>query len=372
MNYSTKEEQDQYEVFHYSEEEKRKLETYDFFQKQDLCTKEADIPSVLVWGKKRAPAPFVSVILTTYKRPEMLREALDSVLAQKDFRDFEILVVDNEGEDLKIKTDTQKVIEEVKDERILYYRHIRTVTNNFDRGASLANGEWICFLHDDDLLSPVYMKKMTEAVKRYPEIDWLSCRPKEFRERIPKEWQPNEEKIGDSRIRKIDPRYYAFWFDGKWQGAFIRRTCYVQMGGFPNYNSGMADYVMTAKFAYYYNHYEWDLPLYYTRIWGGQDSSSSAGLWMNICIKEYFFYCYAVRKYFRTAHIFRKFWKNLCFYQIMNKMKLMEKGSHGFLLNRDAFCRLIGVKNKKISKFRKGICRLIVNHYKNAKREVKN
>lgn len=370
MNFSTKEEQDQYEVFHYSEEEKRKLETYDFFQKSDLKAKEADIASVLVLGKKKKTSPLVSVVLTTYKRPDLLREALSSVLAQEDFGDFEILVVDNEGADLKIKTDTERVIEDVNDERILYYRHVRTVTNNFDRGASLATGEWICFLHDDDLLSPAYMKRMTEIVKRHPEIDWLSCCPKEFRESMPEGWQSDTGMLHEGKIHKVDPRYYAFWFDGKWQGALIRRDCYVQMGGFPNYNSGMADYVMTAKFAYYYNHYECDLPLYYTRIWGGQDSSSSAGLWMNICIKEYFFYRYAVGKYFKTAHIFRKFWKKLCLYQILNKMSLMERGSHGFVLDKDVFCRLIGEKSQGFSIFRKKIYYLIGRHYKNAKRKV--
>ena len=370
MKYKSKEEQEQYERFHYSEEERKKLEGYDFFQKQELSAKESGIPSVLAWGQKSGSTPLVSVILTTYKRPQMLREALESVLMQKGFGDFEIIVADNEGAALQVKPDTHRLIEEINDKRILYYRHAKTVANNFDRGAMLADGEWICFLHDDDLLSPVYMKKMTEAVKQYPEINWLSCSPKEFRDRMPQGWQSAEEINEGCKIYKVNPRYYSFWFDGKWQGAFIRRKCYVQMGGFPNYNSGMADYVMTAKFAYYFNHYECGLPLYLTRIWGGQDSSSSAGLWMNICIKEYFFYRYAVGKYFKTAKIFKTFWANLCFYQIMTKMELMERGSHGFALNREAFCRLIGEKNKKFTKLQKGIYHLIADHYKKAKREI--
>ena len=50
----------------------------------------ADPPAV------RAIPPIVSVILVTRNRPEMLREAVDSVLAQTERR-FELIVVDDAG-----------------------------------------------------------------------------------------------------------------------------------------------------------------------------------------------------------------------------------------------------------------------------------
>jgi glycosyltransferase involved in cell wall biosynthesis len=90
--------------------------------------------------------PVVSVVIPTYNRPQFVRGAVRSVLAQT-FLDFELIVIDNGSVD-----DTSNVIRSFDDPRV---RCVRIEINNGvsparNRGIELARGEFIAFLDDDD------------------------------------------------------------------------------------------------------------------------------------------------------------------------------------------------------------------------------
>ena len=57
----------------------------------------------------------ISVIIPTYNRSSLVKEAVDSVLAQT-FNDLEVLIADDGSTD-----DTRSVIEAIQDNRIKYY-----------------------------------------------------------------------------------------------------------------------------------------------------------------------------------------------------------------------------------------------------------
>ena len=65
------------------------LEQCDFFagDKEDFAASVQN-PSCLWQGAHRQQTPFVSVVITTYKRPQWLKVALDSAIAQEGFDDF--------------------------------------------------------------------------------------------------------------------------------------------------------------------------------------------------------------------------------------------------------------------------------------------
>lgn len=90
--------------------------------------------------------PAVSVILTTCNRGSVLPEAIESILAQ-DFRDFELLVVDDGSTD-----DTAKRIKPCRS-RLTVINHTTTrgVSAARNTGIVRSCGKLICFLDSDDL-----------------------------------------------------------------------------------------------------------------------------------------------------------------------------------------------------------------------------
>ena len=108
----------------------------------------------------------VSVIVLTYNRAHMVSEAIDSILNQT-FKDFELIVVDNESVD-----NTEEVIKSYTDERIRYFRHQNNglVAVNRNYGISKANGEYIAFCDDDDLWMPEKLERQVKLLDLNKEL----------------------------------------------------------------------------------------------------------------------------------------------------------------------------------------------------------
>ncbi len=106
------------------------------------------IQSYLETEKMDYEQPLVSVIVRTKDRRELLREALLSIEKQK-LESIEVVVVNDAGQDVS------DLLEDFKEK----FTHIEYVFHpeNLGRpaaansGLKKANGEWICFLDDDDL-----------------------------------------------------------------------------------------------------------------------------------------------------------------------------------------------------------------------------
>ena len=91
--------------------------------------------------------PRVSVIVPTHNRALSLCRAVDSVLNQS-FRDLEVLIIDDASTD-----HTADFVADCGDDRVRYYRHDenRGESASSNTGLLLARGEYIAFLHDDDV-----------------------------------------------------------------------------------------------------------------------------------------------------------------------------------------------------------------------------
>lgn len=106
--------------------------------------------------------PMLSIIIPTKSKEVYLKNALESIIALNPVSySWECIIVDNQpynGE----KNETQKIVEGFKCENMLYYRndHDLGADGNMNRGATLARGKWISFLHDDDLLYPDFLQRI--------------------------------------------------------------------------------------------------------------------------------------------------------------------------------------------------------------------
>lgn len=103
----------------------------------------------------------VSVVITTYNRPDFLHQALKSVIEQTVIP-TEIIVVDDCS-----PTSFKSILSDFDETPIVYHRLERNSGANHARniGVSLAKGEWVAFLDDDDAWLPHKLEKQLNSLK---------------------------------------------------------------------------------------------------------------------------------------------------------------------------------------------------------------
>jgi glycosyltransferase involved in cell wall biosynthesis len=124
-----------------------------------------------VTAPARSSTPLVSVVVSTYKRPVMLRETLRSVL-EGEFEDFEILV-GNDGE----AEDIADVRRELDDPRIRWLHRaerLGMLRNNLD-GFARARGVYVANLHDDDVWTPHFLSTLVPPMQDDPAVVLAFC-----------------------------------------------------------------------------------------------------------------------------------------------------------------------------------------------------
>ncbi len=108
--------------------------------------------------------PKISVIIPTYNRKVLLREAVESVQRQT-WKDLEILVIDDGSTD-----GTEQEISAVDDGRLRYFwKKNGGVSSARNLGLREAKGEYIAFLDSDDLYVPDYLETMVSLLEGSPE-----------------------------------------------------------------------------------------------------------------------------------------------------------------------------------------------------------
>lgn len=121
--------------------------------------------SDLVSGTELSMKPTVSVVMSTFERPDFLRRAVESVIAQS-LTDWELIVVDDHS-----PTDPSDLIRAFDDPRIRLHRQTQNVgiARNVTTGMKLARGMYLTNLHDDDLIDPTFLKRMISALTSHPD-----------------------------------------------------------------------------------------------------------------------------------------------------------------------------------------------------------
>jgi len=120
----------------------------------------------LVVNEAPQPAADVTVGIPTFNRADLLRRAMESVLAQT-YTNFTIIVSDNASED-----DTAAVVKSFADERVQYRPLERNIGRaaNTNRLIELADSEFLLLLGDDDKLHPEHLRRTVDVLKREPAV----------------------------------------------------------------------------------------------------------------------------------------------------------------------------------------------------------
>lgn len=115
------------------------------------------------WEKK----PIISICIPSYNREKYLKECLDSIINQEGFdqKNIEIIISDNASPD-----ETKKLVNsyQKKYTNIIYHRNDTNIwpIKNILKLVDYANGEYIWFLSDDDMISDIGIETTLEVIRK--------------------------------------------------------------------------------------------------------------------------------------------------------------------------------------------------------------
>lgn len=187
-------------------------------------------------------SPLVSVCVPTYNGARYLRACLDSILSQT-HSNFEVLIVDDCSVDETLNI--AKEYEQDKRIRLITNKSNLGLVGNWNRCIALAQGEWIKFVFQDDLIAPTCLEELLAAA-REQDARFVICR-REFRFEDGVDPQLKQELtesptvwsiFGDAPfitpqdISKAALRYFGTNLVGEPTGVMLHRKTFERFGKF--------------------------------------------------------------------------------------------------------------------------------------------
>jgi glycosyltransferase involved in cell wall biosynthesis len=106
----------------------------------------------------------VSVIIPTYNRMDVLKNAIESVLAQT-YQDFELFIIDDGSTD-----NTREMLAEYG-ERVTYlFQENRGVSSARNLGIRSSTGRFVAFLDSDDVWLPEKLERQVAIMEQNPDL----------------------------------------------------------------------------------------------------------------------------------------------------------------------------------------------------------
>lgn len=206
-----------------------------------ILKKNNSVESILKFGNIESPNPKYSILIPTFDREQYLFEAIDSIVYQQINCLFEVIIVDNcPDPNISISSKLTKYDPNV----VFYYKNTFNIgmIENWNRAAFLARGEWISYLHDDDMFLPNYLKVMDFIISNNTSIKLLAPSAYFGNKLILDNFEPRDiigYKISTSILffRNLLPT----------QGTMISKKCFEENNGFDADLYPISDYSLWIK-----------------------------------------------------------------------------------------------------------------------------
>jgi glycosyltransferase involved in cell wall biosynthesis len=137
--------------------------------------------------EKTGKNPLISVIIPTYNRGWIIKEAIDSVLAQE-YINYELIVVDDGSTD-----DTHDILNSYQKNFLVLRQNNKGVSAARNRGFAAASGRFIAFLDSDDIWLPQKLSQQVDFFQSNP--DALICQTEEI-------WIRNNVRVNPKKRHK--------------------------------------------------------------------------------------------------------------------------------------------------------------------------
>ena len=178
--------------------------------------------------------PYISIVIPTFNRRELLQRALDSVFKQT-YKNFEVIVVDDGSSDKTYELDIfRKPPANVHFIRLAQNSGVSKARNT---GVANSKGEWLAFLDSDDMWLPA---------KLASQVEWLNVNP-EYRIVQTKEvWIRNGKRVNPPKTHeKVGGDIFAISLDRCMvtpSSVIMQRSLFDEAGGFNEELPACEDY----------------------------------------------------------------------------------------------------------------------------------
>ncbi len=195
-------------------------------------------------------APLISVVIPTYNRGWILKEAVDSVLAQE-YPAYEVIVVDDGSTD-----DTAAILAGYGNRITILRQENRGVSAARNRGVRKAGGNLLAFLDSDDLWLPGKLETQADFFQTHPEA--LICQTEET-------WVRNGRRVNPKTRHKkpsgniFEPSLELCLVSPS--AVMLRRELFEEMGGFDERLPACEDYDIWLRIGCQYPVHLIDTPL---------------------------------------------------------------------------------------------------------------
>jgi glycosyltransferase involved in cell wall biosynthesis len=228
----------------------------------------------------------ISICIPTYNGEPYIELALQSVL-QQTFKDFELIVIDDESTDA-----TYERVAAISDHRLRLEKNSTRLglVENWNRCIHLASGEYLCIFHQDDLMEPNNIQKKVELLNSNPSVGLVFSQIKCI-DSVGEVLGVHENIFlhnNDSIIEGFDFFRYLL-IDGNFvscPSVMVRTDLYNKWGGFDPRLMYTPDFEMWLRLALHTSIAYLSDPLVYWRRHSNQESNHYLGMYQEI--KEVF------------------------------------------------------------------------------------
>lgn len=235
------------------------------------------IKSKLVFGRETPKSIMLSIVIPTYKRIDLLKKNIKAILSQENITnavDYEVIIVANDSD-----FDYRKLGLELDESifKIFVNEENLGMCGNMNRCALLAQGTYVAYIQDDDVLLTNFINEISQVIKsgRMKNIDWLIPNRYYLMPETKKRTQFGKKAIRNMLIKRAissvlrmgrtTPMYqkitpfetllttYPYYAGGPTCGMLFKRESLIASGGFDTQYPYGFDYVFFLQFSKIYN-----------------------------------------------------------------------------------------------------------------------
>jgi glycosyltransferase involved in cell wall biosynthesis len=236
------------------------------------------MPTVPKISSKEKTSPLVSIIIPAHNGMPLIVDTIESVRRQT-YPHWELFICDDTSIDGTV-AGVQQHLNEKPDPRIrlIIYKNRVSMTENWNRSLTYAQGDFIKLLPQDDLLHPQCLEIQQRLLQEHPDVGFVTS-GKEVIDSVGRVlFSRNPLKKGKYNWQSLGPRslHAVVNILGEPAGVLFRKDLLISCGAYDPLFRYFVDVELLLRFLKKSDAYVWENPLYQFRIHGNSATGSNA------------------------------------------------------------------------------------------------